>query len=173
MATRKTASSGTRKTSPADSTKKSATRKSVAKKSASRKSVAEKSPAKKSPAKKGARKTAATDERSTSSARTSGGSRTSRRSAPRAASAKKPSGARIAAEAARQLLELTGRDIEGVTGFQRTEDGWTVEVEVLEVRRIPDTTDVLALYEVTVDDDGEMEGYRRLRRYTRGHAGEE
>lgn len=164
MATRKTASSGTRKTSPADSTKKSATRKSVAKKST----------AKKSPAKKGARKTAArtTDERSASSARTSGGSRTSRGSAPRAASAKKPSGARIAAEAARQLLELTGRDIEGVTGFQRTEDGWTVEVEVLEVRRIPDTTDLLALYEVTVDDDGEMEGYRRLRRYTRGHAGE-
>jgi hypothetical protein len=45
-------------------------------------------------------------------------------------------------------------------------------VEVVEVRRIPDTTDVLALYEVEMDTDGAMEGYRRLRRYARGVPGE-
>jgi len=48
-----------------------------------------------------------------------------------------------------------------------------VLVEVVEVRRIPDTTDVLALYEVTVDDDGALEGYRRRRRYVRGTPGED
>ena len=78
-----------------------------------------------------------------------------------------------AREAAKQLLELTGRDVEGVTGLERTDDGWRVEVEVVEVRRIPDTTDMLALYELTVDEDGQLEGYRRLRRYTRGSAGDE
>jgi hypothetical protein len=78
-----------------------------------------------------------------------------------------------AREAAQQLLALTGRDVEGVTGLERTDDGWRVEVEVVEVRRIPDTTDMLALYELTVDEDGELEGYRRLRRYTRGSAGDE
>jgi hypothetical protein len=78
----------------------------------------------------------------------------------------------IAAEAARQLLEMTGRDAEGVIGLEKTEDGWRIEVEVLEVRRIPETTDVLALYELTVDADGDLEGYRRMRRYTRGSAGE-
>ena len=31
-----------------------------------------------------------------------------------------------------------------------------MQVEVLEVRRIPDTTDVLALYEVEVDTDGDL-----------------
>jgi len=55
-----------------------------------------------------------------------------------------------------------------VTGLSRNDDGWTIEVEVLEVRRIPDTTDVLAIYEITVDEDGELEGYRRVRRYVRG-----
>ena len=40
------------------------------------------------------------------------------------------------------------------------------------MRRIPDTTDVLALYEVDVDSDGDLEGYRRLRRYARGVPGE-
>ena len=79
----------------------------------------------------------------------------------------------MAARAAAQLLELTGKQSEGVTGLERTDDGWTVEVEVVEVRRIPNTTDVLALYEVTTDDHGDLQGYRRLRRYARGTPGEE
>ncbi len=94
-------------------------------------------------------------------------------SAPRAAAQRKPKGPAIAGEAARQLEELTGREVEGVIGLSRTDEGWTVEVEVLEVRRIPETTDVLAIYEITVDEDGDLEGYRRLRRYVRGTPGEE
>lgn len=82
-------------------------------------------------------------------------------------------GTEAAAMAAQQLLELTGREAEGVIGLHRREDGWDIEVEVVEVRRIPDTTDVLALYEVQVDEDGQLEGYRRLRRYGRGKASEE
>ena len=35
-------------------------------------------------------------------------------------------------------------------------------------RSIPDTTDVLALYEVDADEDGSLIGYRRLARYGRG-----
>jgi hypothetical protein len=79
----------------------------------------------------------------------------------------------VAASAALELLELTGRQAEGVTGLQKTDDGWTVQVEVVEVRRIPDTTDVLALYEVETDGHGSMLGYRRIRRYTRGAAGDD
>ncbi len=94
-------------------------------------------------------------------------------SAPRATAPKRKSGMTVAREAAQQLLELTGKAAEGVTGFERTDDGWRVEVEVVEVRRIPDTADILALYELDVDEDGELEGYRRLRRYNRGSTGQE
>jgi hypothetical protein len=87
---------------------------------------------------------------------------------PRTSASRKTPGIAIGAKAARQLLELTGRAAEGVTGLERTDDGWKVQVEVVEVRRIPDTTDVLALYEVDVDPRGELMGYRRLRRYSRG-----
>jgi hypothetical protein len=95
------------------------------------------------------------------------------RSAPRAAAPKRISGPEVASAAARQLLELTGKGAEGVTSLQRTEDGWKVHVEVVEVRRIPDTTDILALYEVEMDDTGDLQGYRRLRRYARGVPGED
>lgn len=96
-----------------------------------------------------------------------------RSAAPRASAPKRPTALKVAQSAAAQLLELAGREAEGVTGIQRTEDGWKVLVEVVEVRRIPDTTDVLALYEVMVDEDGDLEGYRRLRRYARGVPGED
>ncbi len=138
-------------------TKKTAAKKSTAKKTASEDTgdtPAKKSPAKKAPAKRSAAK------RSSSAPRTE--------SSPR-----KRRGPEIAADAARQLVELTGRDVEGVTSLERTDDGWRVEVEVLEVRRIPDTTDVLATYELTLDEDGDIEGYRRLHRYVRGTPGEE
>ncbi len=79
-----------------------------------------------------------------------------------------------AAQAAqRQLAELTGREPEGIVGLERDDDGWTVEVEVLELERIPRTTDVLATYEVTLDQRGELTGYRRSGRYVRGAPGEE
>jgi hypothetical protein len=123
-------------------------------------SATKKTAAKKSPAKKTAKKTTKkTTER--------------RASAPRATAAKRATASQVAARAAQQLLELTGKGVEGVTGLERTDDGWKVHVEVVEVRRIPDTTDVLALYEVQVDEDGDLIGYRRLRRYARGVPGED
>jgi len=82
------------------------------------------------------------------------------------------SGARLAYLGAEQLVELTRKPFEGVIGLARTDDGWTVEVEVLEMRRIPETTDVIGVYEVCVDSSGELESYRRTHRYLRGEAGE-
>ena len=65
------------------------------------------------------------------------------------------------------LGELVGCPAEGITGIRRNEDGWIVEVEVLEVERVPETSDVLASYEVEIDNDGEIVEFRRLRRYLR------
>ncbi len=77
-----------------------------------------------------------------------------------------------AAEAGRdglqQVTELTGKTPESVTGVRRSQDGWVVTVEVIEDRRIPSSTDILATYEAELDDDGELLSYRRVRRYSRG-----
>jgi hypothetical protein len=77
--------------------------------------------------------------------------------------------AREAAKAAlRQVLELTAKPPESITGVQRTEDGWSVCFEVLEDRRIPSSADILATYESVIDRDGELTSFRRIRRYGRG-----
>lgn len=69
-----------------------------------------------------------------------------------------------------QLGELTGMTAESVSSFERTENGWVLRVEVLELARVPDTMSLLASYEVELDRRGELTGYRRLRRYERGRA---
>jgi Gas vesicle synthesis protein GvpO len=100
-------------------------------------------------------------------------SRNGRPAAAKTRSRPEPSPRRIAGHAAEDLLALTGREAEGVTGMERTDDGWAVQIEVLELRRVPTTTDLLALYEVRTDQRGELTGYRRLRRYARGAADDE
>lgn len=69
-----------------------------------------------------------------------------------------------------QLAELTGMVAESVSSFEQTEDGWMLEVEVLELTRVPDTMSLLASYQVECDPQGELLGYRRVRRYERGRA---
>jgi hypothetical protein len=74
-----------------------------------------------------------------------------------------------AAKAAlRQIAELTAKQPEGVTEVERTEDGWTVGIELVEDQRIPSSADILATYEISIDGDGQLVSYRRVRRYARG-----
>jgi gas vesicle protein GvpO len=78
----------------------------------------------------------------------------------------------IARSGAQQLSELTGRAADTVSGMERTDNGWLVQVEVVELERIPDTTSVMASYEVELDAEGTMLSYRRSRRYYRNQAGD-
>ncbi|MBF0660850.1 gas vesicle protein GvpO [Rhodococcus sp. (in: high G+C Gram-positive bacteria)] len=76
--------------------------------------------------------------------------------------------AQAASAALTHLGTLTLKETQGVTSVEPAEDGWIVEVEVVEDRRIPASTDMLALYEVEIDLDGNLLAYRRTRRYARG-----
>jgi hypothetical protein len=76
----------------------------------------------------------------------------------------------VLSTAGAQLAELTGLRPEAVIRFERTDDGWLLEAEVLELPRVPDTMSLMASYEITTDRDGTLTGYRRTRRYERGRA---
>ncbi|GAA4656558.1 gas vesicle protein [Streptomyces buecherae] len=70
--------------------------------------------------------------------------------------------------AARQLGELVGSEPSAVSALRATDAGWTADVEVVEVARVPDTTSILASYRVDLDQGGRLLGYERTRRYARG-----
>ena len=68
----------------------------------------------------------------------------------------------------RRVYELTGVEPEGVTSLDRTDDGWSIGVEVVELERIPSSNDLLAIYQVELDQGGRLVSYRRTHRYNRG-----
>jgi hypothetical protein len=77
--------------------------------------------------------------------------------------------ARAAVRAAlAEVLELTSKQPENIVGVQRTSEGWTIDFEVIEDRRIPSSADILATYQAAIDVEGELMTFRRLRRYSRG-----
>lgn len=64
--------------------------------------------------------------------------------------------------------DVIGRELDGVVGLSRNDDGWQVTVEVVERSAVPDTQDILGQYEVDLGGDREVTGYRRIDRYRRG-----
>lgn len=73
----------------------------------------------------------------------------------------------------RHVAELTGKEAQGVVSLEPAdEDGWVVSAEVVEDRRIPSSSDIIALYEVEIDGDGQLLAYRRVDRYPRGRVGD-
>jgi len=74
----------------------------------------------------------------------------------------------LAERAKSQLAEVTGLKPVTVTGTFKDEQGWHIEMDMLEMSRIPPATDVLGDYDVLVDEDGNMVKFERKRTRLRG-----
>jgi hypothetical protein len=69
--------------------------------------------------------------------------------------------------------ELTGYEPEAVTALEWDGELWQVTVDVLELSRVPSTTDMIGEYVVQLDEGGTLRGYRRTRRFQRAQASQE
>ena len=83
-------------------------------------------------------------------------------------------GSLTAAELGRAAMttvqELTGYEAEAVTALEWDGELWQITVDVLELARIPNTTDMIGEYVVRLDESGTLRGYRRERRFQRCQA---
>jgi hypothetical protein len=70
--------------------------------------------------------------------------------------------------AAGQLAELLRLEPSSVSALKATDEGWSAHVEVMEIEKVPDTASVMASYSVSLDGQGQLIGYERIRRYARG-----
>ena len=78
--------------------------------------------------------------------------------------------AEIIEHAREHVHSVLGSEAETVSGIERSNGHWCVSVEVVQLRRVPESTDVLASYAVVVDDDGGLISLRQARRYRRSQA---
>jgi len=76
-------------------------------------------------------------------------------------------------KAQEEFVRLGKTPADGVTGLSKTEEGWTILLEALERKAIPDTMDVLGLYELHLDNKGKLLGLDRKRLRKRGETKED
>jgi len=79
----------------------------------------------------------------------------------------------IIKKAQEDFARLSKIPVDGVIGLSKTDEGWVVSLEGLERRAIPDTMDVLGLYEVRLDNEGNLLGFDRKKLRKRGETKEE
>jgi outer membrane biosynthesis protein TonB len=80
--------------------------------------------------------------------------------------------AQVVRQARQELESLLGSKPESVSGFEHVDGKWSVTLEVVDVRRVPESTDVLSSYEVVLDEERNLVSARRLRRYRRSQVEE-
>ena len=61
---------------------------------------------------------------------------------------------------ATQGLAVLKLKLSGVSGVSRTDEGWRVVLELVERAAVPDTMDLLGVYEVQLDHDGRADRLR-------------
>ncbi len=64
-------------------------------------------------------------------------------------------------QARKELSELTGLKPSSTVGATKDEKGWHISIEMLEKESVPDQMDILATYEVLLDEDGKLLSFER------------
>ena len=74
----------------------------------------------------------------------------------------------LAERAKQQLAQVTGFKPVAAVGAYKDEEGWHVSVDLLEMTRIPESTDLLGTYVITLDDEGNMVKFEKKGARLRG-----
>jgi len=79
----------------------------------------------------------------------------------------------LAERAKEQLAKVTGFSPMAAVGGFKDEDGWHITVDAVEMTRIPNSTDIIGTYMVTLDLEGNMVKFEKKRARLRGEPYEE
>lgn len=74
----------------------------------------------------------------------------------------------IAQQAMRQIRELVQKKPLAVIAVEKEGTRWKALVEVLERKAIPDTQDIIGVYEILLTDSGELSSYKQVEKRHRG-----
>lgn len=70
-----------------------------------------------------------------------------------------------------EVIEKGKEELKKATGFEpasvietlREDEGWRVAIEVVERKAVPDTSDILGLYEISLDGEGNLSKFKRVK----------
>ncbi len=67
----------------------------------------------------------------------------------------------LTVKARKDLGKITGLEPSSIVGTARDDRGWRISMEMVEKHSIPDSMDILATYEVLVDEEGNVMEFNR------------
>ena len=71
-------------------------------------------------------------------------------------------------KAKESLTRLTNRELSGVIGISKEGNEWKITLELIERKSIPDSSDILGIYEMKLDEGGEVLAFNRVKLRRRG-----
>ena len=75
---------------------------------------------------------------------------------------------KIIKKAQEEFAQLSKLPVNAVIGLSRIDEGWVISLETLERKAIPDTMDILGVYEIRLDSEGNLLGFERKKLRKRG-----
>lgn len=67
-----------------------------------------------------------------------------------------------------KIKEVLNKEPESISSFEKTSEGWTIQCDVLEKKSIPETFDLLKIFEFKLDKQANIAGFKQLRKVRRG-----
>jgi hypothetical protein len=71
-------------------------------------------------------------------------------------------------KAKKQMAGITGLRTVTISGIDHAQGKWQLHMDLLEMARVPDSTDLIGEYEVNLDEDGSLLRFERKRSRLRG-----
>ena len=71
-------------------------------------------------------------------------------------------------KAREQLGDMTGLELGSALSARKDDDGWHVQLEAVEKKSLPDSQDILATYDLTMDDSANVLNFNRIGMRKRG-----
>jgi len=79
----------------------------------------------------------------------------------------------LAERAKEQLARMTGFKTVAIVGSYKDEEGWHITADMLEMARVPPSTDIIGTYVAVLDENGDLVRFDKKRSRLRGESYEE
>lgn len=67
-----------------------------------------------------------------------------------------------------EITEILKKEPESISSIEKTKDGWIIQCDVLERKSVPDTFDLLKIFEFRLDNNAKITGFKEIRKKRRG-----
>ncbi|MEK6808707.1 MAG: gas vesicle protein GvpO [Nanoarchaeota archaeon] len=67
-----------------------------------------------------------------------------------------------------QITDLLKKEPDSIMSVEKTKEGWIVVCDVLEKKSVPETFDLLKVFEFSVDNNAKIIGFKQVKKIRRG-----